>query len=260
MAAAHKTVISFGLVAIPISLHTATQDHDIHFNQLHEEDHQRIRYKKICGHCGKEVDAKDIIKGYQYDPDHYVVITDDELEQIKTEKEKSILILHFAQLNQISPVYYNRTYQIVPEAGGEKAFELLRAALMSEQKIAIGKSVMGTKETLLAIIPREEGMLIATMFYEDEIKDLPKGYSKPEPVAEELTLARTLINSMDKPFHPEEYQDEYQVKLRELIEAKIAGKEIVAPKTEVTGNVINLMDALKASIEGNKPKKKGKGA
>lgn len=260
MAAAHKTVISFGLVAIPISLHTATQDNDIHFNQLHTEDHQRIRYKKVCGHCGKEVGAKDIVKGYQYDPEHYVVITEEELEQIKTEKEKSIQILHFAQLDQISPVYYSKTYQIIPEAGGEKAFELLRAALMGEQKVAIGKSVMGTRETLLAIIPRHEGMLLAAMFYEDEIKDLPKGYSKPEPVAEELTLARTLINSMDKPFHPEEYHDEYQVKLRELIEAKIAGKEIVAARSEAPGNVINLMDALKASIESSKPKKKGKGA
>ena len=172
MAVAHKTVISFGLVAIPISMYTATQDNDIHFNQLHKDDNSRIKYKKTCSHCGEEVTTKDLIKGYEYDKDYYVVITDDDLEKIKTEKEKSIQIMHFAQLNQISPIYYDKTYQATPEAGGDKAFELLRAALMSEQKIAIGKTVMGTKETLLAIIPREDGILISTMYYEDEIKDL----------------------------------------------------------------------------------------
>ena len=254
MAIAHKTVISFGLVAIPISMYTATQDNDIHFNQLHKEDNERIKYKKTCGHCGAEVISKDIIKGYQYDTDHYVVVTDDDLEKIKTEKDKSIQILHFAQLNQISPVLYDKTYQATPEPGGDKAFELLRAALMSEQKIAIGKTVMGTKGTLLAIIPREDGLLISTMFYEDEIKDLPKSYNKPELAEAELTMAKTLINSMDTPFDLSKYKDEYQIKLRELIETKIAGKEIVASKSETPSNIINLMDALKASVEQNKAK------
>ena len=194
MAVAHKSVISFGLVAIPISLFTATQDNDIHFNQLHGDDHERIKYKKVCGHCGKEVTTKDIIKGYQYDDSHYVIVTDDDLEKIKTEKEKSIQILHFAQLNQISPVYYEKTYQAVPEPGGEKAFELLRAALMAEQKVAIGKTVMGTKDTLLGIIPRDNGILVSKMFYQDDIKALSKQYNKPEPSKDELQMAKTLIN------------------------------------------------------------------
>ena len=254
MAIAHKTVISFGLVAIPISMYTATQDNDIHFNQLHKEDNSRIKYKKSCSHCGKEITTKDIIKGYEYDKEHYVVVTDDDLEKIKTEKEKSIQILHFAQLNQISPIFYDKTYQAIPEAGGDKAFELLRAALMSEQKIAIGKTVMGTRETLLAIIPREDGILISKMYYEDEIKDLPKSYNKPEIIDAELTMAKALINSMVTPFNPAEYKDEYQVKLRELLETKIAGKDIVASKSEEPNNIINLMDALKASIDQNKAK------
>lgn len=248
MAVAHKTVISFGLVAIPISMYTATQDNDIHFNQLHKEDQSRIRYKKTCSHCGKEITSNDIIKGFEYDKDHYVVITDEELEKIKTEKEKSVQILHFAKLDQISPVYYEKTYQVTPEAGGEKAFELLRAALMSEQKIAIGKTVMGAKDTLMAIIPREDGMIISTMFYEDDVKELPKGYQKPSLDESELTMAKMLINSMDKPFIASDYKDEYQSKLRKLIEDKIAGKEITAPKEE-KGVVIDLMEALKASIE-----------
>lgn len=244
-----KSVITFGMVAIPIAMYTATQDNDIHFNQLHKEDNSRIRYKKVCAHCGKEITGKDIVKGFQYDKDKYIVITDDEIEKIKTEKEKSIQILHFAQLNQISPVYYNRTYQAAPETGGEKAFELLRSALMAEQKIAIGKTVMGTKDTLMAIIPREDGMLISTMFYADDVKELQKQYDKPEVSEQEMNMAKMLINSMDTPFDPAKYKDEYQVKLRQLIETKISGKEIVAAKPDNTGKVIDLMDALKASVE-----------
>lgn len=246
MAVANRTVISFGLVAIPIAMHTAVQDNDISFNQLHKDDYQRVRYKKVCGHCGEEVRAEDIVKGYQYDKDHYVIVTDDDIEKIKTPKEKSIQIMHFAQLNQISPIFYDEAYHVMPEAGGDKAFELLRRALMDAQKIAIGKTVMGSHETLMAIIPRDDGMLI------DEIKDIPKSYARPEITEQELSMAKMLIDSMDAPFHPEQYHDEYQVKLRKLIEDKIAGKEIVAAEAERSPNVIDLMDALKASIEQNK--------
>jgi DNA end-binding protein Ku len=244
-----KSVIAFGMVAIPINMYTAIQDNDIRFNQLHKDDHSRIRYKKTCAHCGQEIQSSDIVKGYAYDDDKYVVITDEEIEKIKTEKDKSIQILHFAQLNQISPVYYDRTYQAIPQPGGEKAFELLRAALMAEQKIAIGKTVFGTKDTLMAIIPREDGVLISTMFYADDIKALEKPYSKPEVSEQELTLAKTLINAMDTPFDPAQYKDEYQEKLRELIETKIAGKEVVAPHSEGPSKVIDLMEALKSSVE-----------
>lgn len=244
-----KSVITFGMVAIPIAMYTATQDNDIRFNQLHAEDNSRIRYKKTCAHCGKEITSKEIVKGYEYDKDKYVVITDEEIEKIKTEKEKSIQILHFARLNQISPVYYEKTYQAAPEAGGEKAFELLRSALVAERKIAIGKTVMGAKDTLMAIIPREEGILISTMFFADEVKEIQKQYIKPEVAEQELDMAKLLINSMDTPFDPSRYKDEYQARLRGLIEAKISGKEVVAAEPESAGKVIDLMDALKASVD-----------
>ena len=250
-----KSVITFGMVAIPIAMYTATQDNDIRFNQLHKEDNSRIRYKKTCGHCGKEIKSEDIVKGYEYDDEKYVVVTDEEIENIKTEKEKSIQILHFAQLNQISPVYYNKIYQAAPESGGEKAFELLRSALMSEQKIAIGKAVMGTKDTLMAIIPRDDGMIIATMFYADDIKELQKQYSKPNVSEQEMNMAKMLINSMDTPFDASKYKDEYQEKLRMLIETKVSGKEVVAAKSDGPGKVIDLMEALKASVEKAKKEK-----
>jgi len=246
---ARKSVITFGMVAIPIAMYTATQDNDIHFNQLHKEDNSRIRYKKTCAHCGKEIAAEDIVKGFEYDKDQYVVVTDEEIEKIKTEKEKSIQILHFAQLNQISPVYYDKTYQAAPEPGGEKPFELLRAALMAEQKIAIGKTVMGTRDTLMAIIPREDGILISTMLYADEIKELQKRYDRAAVAEAELNMAKMLINSMDTPFDPSKYRDEYQVKLRALIEAKISGREVVAAEAPAPGKVVDLMEALRASVE-----------
>lgn len=249
MPIAHKTVISFGLVAIPIAMYTAVQQNDISFNQLHKKDMGRIKYKKVCAHCGNEVSSTDIIKGYQYDAGHYVPVTSEELEKIKTEKEKSIQILHFANLDQISPVYYDKSFFVLPEPGGDKAFELLRQALMEEQKVAIGKTVIGSHENLLVIIPRQNGLVILTMFYEAEIKEIPKSYQKPEISKAELAMAKTLINSMDAPFEPAAYHDVYQEKLKKLLEDKIANREIAVPPKEKQDNVIHLMEALKRSVE-----------
>lgn len=248
MAVANKTTIAFSLVSVPISMYTATQDSDISFNQLHEADGQRVRYKKVCGHCGQEVKSEDIVKGYEYAENQYITVTEDDLEKIKTEKDKSIQILHFANINQISPTYFDKSYYAVPEAGGEKAFELLRSALMEEQKIAIGKTVMRDKENLIAIIPREDVMLIQTMLFQDDIKELPKTYNKPEISQVELDMAKTLINSMNTPFDAGNYKDEYQEKLKDLIETKIQGKEVVNQKDD-NNKIIDLMEALKQSVE-----------
>lgn len=255
MAVSHKGAISFGLVHIPVALYTATQDNDIHFNQLCKEDMSRVRYKKTCASCGNEVKSDGIIKGFEYDKDKYVIISDDEFEKIKTEKDKTIQILHFADLNSIRPIYYDKTYHSVPETGGEKAFELLRSAMQQENKVAIAKTVMGNSETLLCIIPTENGILIEKIFYANEIKEIPKSFTKPELNEAELTMAKTLISSMDKPFQPELYHDGYQERLKQLIQDKIQGKEIFAAKNEDSGNVIDLMEALQKSIAQTKPEK-----
>ncbi|MDD4583480.1 MAG: Ku protein [Eubacteriales bacterium] len=257
MAVSHKGGISFGLVYIPVALYTATQDNDINFNQLHKEDHSRIRYKKTCAHCGKEVTNEDIIKGFEYDKDRYVVVDDKDFEKIKTEKDRTIQILHFTDLDSIQPIFYDKTYHTVPETGGEKAFELLRTAMKEENKVAVAKTVMGNKETLLAIMPTEDGIRMETMFYADEIKELPKTYVRPEINESELSMAKTLIGSMVKPFEPNLFKDEYQERLRELIRQKIAGEEVIATKPEGKSNVIDLMEALQKSIEQAKPKIQG---
>lgn len=255
MAVIQKGAISFGLVYIPVSLYTATQDSDISFNQLHKADKSRIRYKKVCAHCGKEVDAKDIVRGFQYAKDKYVVITDEEIESIKTEKDKTITILSFAALDQISPVYYDKAYHVVPQKGGGKALELLRRAMMKTQRAALGRTVFGNSEKLLVIIPREDGMLIQTLLYQDDIKEFPVAYEHPNVTQAELDMAEKLIESMEEPFAPEKYKDEFQEKLKELIAGKIAGKAVDKPKDEKPGKIIDLMEALKASVKNTTAKK-----
>lgn len=262
MAATHKGAISFGLVHIPVALHTATQDNDIHFNQLCKEDGSRVKYKKVCAKCGKEVSTADIVKGFEFAPDQYVTMSDEDFEKAKTEKDRTIQILHFAELSSIRPIFYDKTYHAVPEAGGDKVYELLRRAMYEEGKVAIAKTVMGQSEKLLCLIPTDKGILVETMFFFDEVKEMPKEPTHPDPNEAELTMAKTLINSMVKDFQPEIYHDEYQARLRQILEDKIAGKEVVAAPAEQPSNVINIMEALQASLKqvqedgGTPPKKK----
>lgn len=258
--AATKTMISFGLVAIPIALHTATQETDVGFHQLHKEDERRIRYKKVCEGCGKEVRQNEIVKGYEFEKDRHVVVSEAELEGIKTEKEKAIQMLHFVEEAQVSSICFAKAYYAVPEPGGEKAFELLRRALVEEHKIGIGKTVLGTRETLMAVLPREDGLTVQTMFFAAEIKAPPQVAAKVSCAAAELELARTLVESMNAPFELTDYRDEYQAKLRQLLEHKISGQEMAAPAKSTQVNVTDLMEAFRQSIAQAKPAAKTKGA
>lgn len=247
MAVSHRGAISFGMVHIPVGLYTATQDNDIHFNQLCKEDGSRVKYRKTCAGCGKEVGAGDIVKGIEYEQGKYVTLTDDDFEKAKTEKDKTIHILHFSDLHSIRPIYFDKTYHAIPEQGGDKAFELLRKAMKDENKVAIAKTVMGTKEKLLALIPTDDGLLVETLFYSDEVKEAPREPAHMELSDAELQMAKTLIGAMVQPFEPERYKDEYREKLWSIINAKIQGKDIVAPAESVV-NVIDLMEALKQSL------------
>jgi len=256
MAVTHRGAITFGLVYIPVELHTAVQDNDIRFNQLAKESMERVQYKKTCPSCKKELTNADIVKGFQYEKGMYVAVTDEDFEKIKTEKDRSIEILMFTSLFSVSPVYYNKSYQILPEKGGEKAFELLRKAMMERGRVAIGKTVIGNSETMLMLVPEPDGMLMETLYYYDEIKEMPRERLHPELSKAELDMAEQLLDQMEQDFHPEEYKDEYQARLRDMIEKKIQGKEIVEPKGEKQNNIIDLMDALKASVKkSGQPKK-----
>lgn len=250
MAVAHKSTIIFDFVYIPVLLYTAAKDNDIHFTQLHKTTKERIQYKKTCSHCGN-VKPEDIVKGYQYGKGRYVIITDDDIERIKTEKDKSIQILQTTDLSSINPIYFNKTYNALPDVGSERAFELLRLTLFEESKVAIAKTVMGTNETMMAIIPTATGMVINTLYYVEEVEELPVSYVKAGVHPEELMMAKALIRSMDAPYEPELYHDEYQLRLKELIDAKIDGEEVFITD-ENAPHVINLMEALEKSVENRK--------
>ena len=252
MPVSHKGSISMGMVLIPIGLYKTTVDNDIHFNQLEKESKARIKYKKYCSHCGKEVGAQDIIRGYEYEKDKYVVMTDDELERIKTRKDKTIHILQFAKMSEVNMIYYEKDYYAIPEVGAEKAFELLRQSLLSEKKVAIAKTVMGTNEKLLVLYPLKDGIIVKTLYYEDEIAAIPKQIPKMKLDEQELEMAKLLIQNMTKPFDASQYRDEYQARLRDAIMKKIQGQEIVTADTGAPDNEIDLREALKKSLEQTK--------
>ena len=252
MAVAHKGSISMGLVLIPVGLYKTTTDNDIHFNQLCKDSNQRIKYKKYCSHCNKEVTSSDIVKGYEYEKDHYVVMTNEEIEKIKTKKDKTIHIIQFAKMSEVNMIYYEKDYYALPDSGAEKAYELLRQSLLSQKKVAIAKSVMGTNEKLLVLYPTKEGLIVKTLFYADEIAAMPKQIPKLKLDQNELDMAKMLIENMTKPFEASEFHDEYQERLRDAIMKKIQGQEIVSVDNSTQNNVIDLMDALQKSLNLSK--------
>ncbi len=254
MAATMKGAISFGLLHVPISLHTATQDNDIHFNQLCREDGSRIKYKKICASCGKEVGKNDIVKGFEIEAGQYVTLTDEDFEKAKTRKDKTIHILHFADILDIRPIYFERTYHAIPEAGGDKAYELLRRCMLEEQTVAIAKGVIGQSEHLMALIPTDTGILAETLFYADEVKAIPKEPARPELTDQELSMGKTIINGMKETFEPAKYHDEYRERLWEIIQAKANNQEVTSTPDEQPTNVISMMDALQRMLEQTKAK------
>lgn len=250
MAFAHKGSVSMGMVLIPVGLIKATVDNDIHFNQLEKESKARIQYKKYCSHCGKEVGPADIVKGYEYEKGKYVVMTEDDLEKIKTKKDKTIHIIQCSKMSEVDMIYYEKDYYAVPDAGAEKAFELLRQSLLSQKMVAIAKTVMGQNEKLIVLYPLKDGMIAKTLYYHDEIAEIPKKIPKIQLEKNELEMAKLLVANMTRPFAAAEFHDEYQAKLREAIMKKIQGQEIVTADTNSQGaTVIDLMEALQKSLE-----------
>ena len=249
MAVAHKSAISVGLLYIPVGLYKTSRDIGVSFNQLSKNSHERIRYEKRCPSCEHPLKNDEIVKGYQYEPDKYVIITDEELENIKDKKDKTIHILHFSKMADIEQIYYEKNYYCIPETGGEKAFELLRQAMLSQKEVAIAKTVLGTHQSLIVLYPTKEGIIAKTLYYSEEIQEIPKSIPKVQLDKQELEMAKTLITTMTQKFDISLYHDEYQERLRQAIEKKIAGQEIVSTDTSKPSNVISIMDALQKTLE-----------
>lgn len=254
MPPSYKGAISFGLVYIPVTLSAAVKTNDIGFNMLEKKTMSRVKYKKTCVDCdNREIEQSDIVKGFQYEKDKYVIFTDEDFEKIKSKKDKNITISSFVNLNEIDPVYFDKSYYVQP-TGGEKAFALLTQAMSKEGKAGIAKTVLGTRETLLLLRASNGKMFANSMYFHDEIQRAPAAIeAKTEPA--ELKLAASLINNMTSTFKPEEYHDEYNVKLKAAIEQKIAGKEIAVPREKKSATILNMMDALTQSLEIVKKKR-----
>lgn len=257
MAYSYKGSISFGLVYIPVTLHSTIKENDIGFNMIDKKTMSRVKYKKTCADCeGREVKQDDIVKGFEYEDGKYVIFEEKDFEKIKSKKDKNITIEKFVNLSEVDPLYFDKPYYVVP-TGAEKAFAVLLSAMEQEGKAAIAKTVLGTKETLILIRAKDGQMLLNTLFFEEEVTKNPAKEITETGNAEELKMAKAIIEGMTGEFNPEEYKDEYRQKVQDAIERKIAGKEIVAPKEKDVGSVANLMDALTKSLElTQKPKVK----
>jgi DNA end-binding protein Ku len=255
-----KGSISFGLVNIPVKLHTATEDKDIKLRTLHNKCHAPIKYEKICSVCEEEVKPEDIVKAYEYAKGKFVVLDNEELEKLRKEnEEKAVEIIDFVKMDQIDPIYFERCYYMSPHEGGSKAYSLLRKALQESEKVGLAKIIIRSKEQLAVIRVYENTLVMETIHYPDEVRraeDVPNVPSEDKVTKRELDTAILLIDQLTTEFEPEKYTDEYRTALLELIESKRTGKEIVSPATkEVASNVTDLMSALQASIDRTKPKK-----
>lgn len=256
MAQSFKTAISFGLVYVPITLHACIKNNDIAFNTLYKKTGERIHYKKTCRNCPADVFQDDLVRGYQYEKDKYVVLTDKEIEKLKTPKNKSIEIESFVKLNEIDPIYFDKSYYVKP-MGAENAFLLILKAIESENKVGIAKTVLGTKEQVVAIRSINGQMILYTMHFFDEIQATPIQQIKEKIKDKELDMAKIIIHNMTSKFEPELYKNDYREKLLNAIEDKIAGKKIQGEDGAIVKprSIINLMDALKKSIsKSSKPK------
>lgn len=250
MGISYKGAISFGLVYIPITMYNVIKNNDISFNLIEKNTMSRIKYKKTCLDCNnQEVKSEDIVKGYEYEEGKYVIFEYDDFEKIKSKKDKNITIEQFVNLSNIDPIYYDKAYYVVPNSGASKAFALLKTAMEKENKVGIAKTVLGTKETLIALRVKDGKMYLNTMFFNDEVQTNPYEVEKVQIDKQELSLATTLINSMTKPFNPINYVNEYRQKIEKAIQTKISGQEIVFKDEPEGHQLLDLMTALEQSLK-----------
>jgi DNA end-binding protein Ku len=257
-----KGTISFGLVNIPVKMHAATENKDVKLRQLHKECESPIKYEKVCPVCDREIENDEIVKAYEYAKNKFVILDEEELNALKKEQgDKAVEIMDFVKLEEIDPIYFEKSYYLSPNDGGSKAYGLLRSALNDSGKIGIAKMMIRSKEQLAVIRVYENTLVVETIHYPDEVRDVQEVPNVPEEVEtakKELDTAKMLIDQLTTEFEPEKYTDEYRTALLELIEQKKNNEETatakdVKPKTPTGAD--NLMDALQASLDKAKKEK-----
>ncbi|MEZ4501581.1 MAG: Ku protein [Dehalococcoidia bacterium] len=250
-----RGVISFGMVSIPVKLYTATESKDISFRQLHDDECQsRIRQLRWCPVHDREVEYGEIVRGYEYAKDHYVVLDEEDFESLPLPSKHTIALDAFVHSEEIDPIYYEKSYYLEPDEAGVKPFALLMRALQEKELVAVAKIAIRNKERICALRPQDGALTLETMFLEDEIREAPNEvpWQEQEVSDAEMQMAFTLIDMLAKPFEPEAYHDNYREALMEVINAKLEGQEVITAAEPEAPKVVDLMAALRASVEAAK--------
>jgi DNA end-binding protein Ku len=245
-----KGFISFGLVSIPVRLYAAARTQRVNLHQLHSVCHTRLRQPLYCPTCKRMVERSEVVKGYEYEDGKYVLVEPEEIKKIAPASARAMDIMGFAKASEIDPLYFDASYFLTPEAEGKKAYELLLKSLEKARRVGIAKLTMHQREYTVFIRPYDNGLALHTMYFANEIREAP-GYGKTDNVglsAQELKLAEQLVESLSIDFHIENYHDEFQDRLKTLIEARRKGHEVAAAPEPKRAPVIDIMAALKKSL------------
>jgi DNA end-binding protein Ku len=250
-----KGHLTFGLVSFPVRLYSAARGGSISFNLLHAADHSRIKQVIYCQAEDKPVPRNELIKGYEYEKDHYVEVDDDDLTKVAPKTAKIMEVQEFVKADQVDPVFLEASYYMAPDEGGEKPYALLFEALKQSQYYGVAKVAMHNREHVVILRPAKRGILLHTMYYVDEIRQVDEFRTDTGQVREkELELAKALINSLAEDFHPEKYHDTYRENLQKMIEDKIQGRKVVETPAPQLAPVVDIMEALRRSLaEKRKP-------
>ena len=247
-----RGAISFGMVAIPMKLYVATESKDISFVQLHRSCHTRLRQKRWCPEHDCEVEYADIVRGFEFTKGEYLVMEEEDFENLPLKSTRTVEIVRFVDIKSIDPVHYERSYYIEPESVGVKPFSLLKKALEATDRVAVAKVALRNKEHLCLVRPYDDGLMMETLYYPDEIRSTVElNIPGDSDVSDaELQMAVMLIDQFSGEFEPHAYQDEYRAALQQVIEAKLgSGAPISAAPDAPAGKVLDLMEALRASLD-----------
>lgn len=249
--------ISFGLVSIPVRLEVSQRSHNISFNLLHKTCLNRIKQKQYCPHCDEYLERDDLVKGYEYEKDQYVVMTPDDLEQAEAGASRSIEVVAFVEANQIKPMHLNKTYYLIPEAGSEKGYLLLLEGMKETGRVGITRFVMRGKEYIGAVQGSDQGLMLHILFHTGEFVHLNEVLQLPdiELKDKERDLAVQIIDNLTEDFSEEMLEDEHRERLLDVIRQKIEGQKVVVTETRQPAKVVDLMEALKQSLELTTKKK-----
>jgi len=247
-----KGYLKVSLVTIPVKVFPATESAaTLSFNQLHAECKTRIQQKRWCPHCEREVPNTELVKGYEYEKGHYVVVTEEDIEKVRVESSKVIDLSQFTDVTDIDPIYVDKSYYLAPDGPmAAESFAVMREGMAG--KAGIGKVALYGREYLVAVRPQKKGLVMYTLHHDaeirsiDEVEELNSVPSKVKP--EEMKLAKQVIATFDAELNLKDYQDEYKAGLRKIIDAKIAGEEVVAPEIQEPPKVVDLMEALRRSL------------